>query len=85
MRIPLNYGGKYTRRFEALYPAASENNNVILAPFILDGFVTDTEYMQADRIHPKVNAQPLIVENIFPTVIEALSIIQAGPDPLRIK
>ena len=73
MRIPLNYGKKYTEKFENVYAEVSESFAVTLAPFILEEFVTDPEYMQADRIHPKVNAQPLIVEKILPFVIEELS------------
>jgi len=73
MRIPLNYGKKYTEKFEAVYAEASKEYEITLAPFILEDFATNPEYMQADRIHPKVNAQPLIVEKIFPYVLIELS------------
>jgi len=73
MRIPLNYGKKYTEKFEAVYVDISKELEITLAPFILEDFVTNPEYMQADRIHPKVNAQPLIVEKIFPYILEELS------------
>lgn len=73
MRIPLNYGKKYTALFEQAYPELAESNDITLAPFLLDGFATDPEYMQADRIHPKVNAQPLIVENLLPAIKKALA------------
>jgi len=73
MRIPLNYGKKYTEKFEAVYVDISKELEITLAPFILEDFVTNPEYMQADRIHPKMNAQPLIVEKIFPYILEELS------------
>ncbi len=74
MRIPLNYGKKYTEKFEGVYTEVSEDFDITLAPFILEEFVTDPEYMQADRIHPKVNAQPLIVEKILPFILGELSV-----------
>jgi len=77
MHIPLNYGKKYTQRFEKIYPLLSEQNDIVLAPFLLDGFATDPEFMQADRIHPKVNAQPLIANNLLPSVYKALGIMLA--------
>lgn len=73
MRIPLNYGKKYTAQFEKSYVTTSEKFGIVLAPFILEDFVTDPEYMQSDRIHPKVNAQPLIVEKIYPVIKEHFS------------
>lgn len=73
MRIPLNYGKKYTNMFEGVYSVVSDKFEITLAPFILEDFVTDPEYMQADRIHPKVNAQPLIVEKILPYILDELS------------
>ncbi|HCH19805.1 MAG TPA: arylesterase, partial [Cellvibrionales bacterium] len=41
-------------------------HTVNLVPFLLKSVATNPTYMQADGIHPKANAQGLILDNIWP-------------------
>ena len=65
MRIPPNYGQVYRRRFEALFAEVARQQNASLVPFMLQGFADKREWFQSDGIHPAVEAQPLILDNIY--------------------
>jgi acyl-CoA thioesterase-1 len=42
-------------------------------PFILQGFGDKPELFQPDRIHPTAQAQPLMVETVWPELKKLLS------------
>lgn len=65
MRIPPNYGKRYTDAFYKVYQEISNTFNVDLIPFILEGIGDQPELMQADGIHPTVEAQPLIMQRVW--------------------
>ena len=68
MEIPPNYGARYTEGFRESYTEVARNTGSTLAPFLLDGVATDPGLMQADGIHPSVEAQPIILRNILPSI-----------------
>ncbi len=72
MQIPPNYGPRYTQQFTSLYPLLAEEHNLPLVEFMLEGIATDDELMQRDGIHPNAEAQPKILENVWPTLRELL-------------
>lgn len=65
IKIPPNYGNKYRSRFEQVFVDVSKRNSVPLLPFLLDGVGGVDNLMQADRIHPNTQAQPIIAENVL--------------------
>lgn len=66
MRIPPNYGPDYTERFFALYPKLAREYQLPLVPFLLDKVVTRPEWFQDDRIHPSAQAQPTLLDTVWP-------------------
>lgn len=72
MEIPPNYGARYTASFRETFPAVAEETGSLLSAFILDGVATDPELMQADGIHPTAAAQDILLQNVLPTIREAL-------------
>ena len=66
IQIPPNYGARYTDEFFATFPKVAKEHSVPLVPFILDNVATNPELMQRDGVHPKAEAQPQILENIWP-------------------
>ena len=66
IRIPPNYGPRYTKQFVALYPALAEKYQAIHWPFFMDQVAVKPELMQADGIHPNEQAQPIIRDFIAP-------------------
>lgn len=66
MQIPPNYGRDYAEKFIAIYNKLSRETKSALVPFLLEGIATRPQMFQSDRIHPVAEAQPLMLENIWP-------------------
>jgi acyl-CoA thioesterase I len=66
MRLPPNYGARYTRAFAGVFTALAEEKQVALVPFFLEGVGGVPGMMQGDGIHPTAAAQPVLLENIWP-------------------
>lgn len=62
IRVPPNYGKRYSTMFENIYPTLSEEHNVPLIPFFLEQVIIKPEWMMEDGLHPKAEAQPFIAE-----------------------
>ena len=66
MRIPPNYGPKYSQSFTQKYQQLSHEFKVPRVPFMLQGMENRLELIQDDGLHPNVQGQPIILENIWP-------------------
>lgn len=71
IQIPPNYGPRYTGPFTSQYAEIAEKFDLPLVPFLIDGIPQQPELMQDDGIHPRAEAQHLILENVWP-VLEPL-------------
>ena len=71
MRLPPNYGPLYTGKFAAVYADLARAENVALLPFLLQGVAGQAALMQADGMHADAQAQPRLLENVWP-VLEPL-------------
>lgn len=65
MRIPPNYGRSYTEKFNATYGALEQRYGIDLLPFVLQDIALEPDLMQADGIHPAVEAQPMILDRVW--------------------
>jgi len=66
MRLPPNYGKRYTQSFAGVYADVAEQQQIAFVPFFLEGVGGVEGMMQADGIHPTARAQPLLLENLWP-------------------
>jgi acyl-CoA thioesterase I len=66
MKIPPNYGLRYTSDFYANYTDTAKKYSVPLVPFLLDGVATRPELIQDDGIHPRAEAQQKLLDNVWP-------------------
>jgi len=66
MKIPPNYGPKYTTSFSLTYHQLSKQHKVTLVPFMLKNIAAKPKLMQDDGLHPNALGQPLILDNIWP-------------------
>ncbi len=64
--IPPNYGQAYRDAFTGVYYSLAEEYDVPLLPFLLEGVALNEQLMQEDGIHPTAEAQPLILDNVWP-------------------
>ncbi|MFK8029292.1 MAG: arylesterase [Gammaproteobacteria bacterium] len=74
MRIPSNYGPRYTKEFHAIYADLSEQHAVPLVPFFMEGIALKPELMQSDGIHPNVDAQSVLLNNAWPAIEKGLEL-----------
>ena len=68
MQVPPNYGRRYSDDFAALFGTVSKTENTALVPFLLKGVadVPNAETLfQPDRIHPKAQAHPTMLANVW--------------------
>ncbi|MCB1679332.1 MAG: arylesterase [Halioglobus sp.] len=72
MEIPPNYGGRYTTDFRQSYTQVAQATGAALAPFVLEGVATESALMQDDGLHPTAAAQPVLLDNVLPTVLSVL-------------
>lgn len=65
MRLPPNYGSDYTKRFADMYPKLAKELDTALLPFLFEKMKDQPDMFQADRIHPTVAAQPLMLQAVY--------------------
>ena len=68
IRIPPNYGPQYTETFYAVYERLAEEQRVPWVPFLLEGIALRDELFQDDGIHPDLQAQPMLLDNVWPVL-----------------
>lgn len=66
IRLPPNYGKRYTEGFHAIYQELADKFATGLVPFLLEGIAAQPGMMQTDGIHPTAAAQPRMVDNVWP-------------------
>lgn len=75
MQVPPNYGAQYSRNFSEVYTKVAREQRTALVPFFLKGVADGpdpTRWFQADRIHPNLAAQPLMLDNVWPELKKIL-------------
>ena len=75
MQVPPNYGTAYAQDFSRMFQTISQKQKISLVPFLLKGIADasdPTALFQADRIHPKAEAHPQILANVWPVLKKML-------------
>jgi acyl-CoA thioesterase-1 len=65
MRVPPNYGPDYAQKFHASFVAVADQTQTPLVPFLLEGFADRRDLFQSDGIHPDVQAQSIMLDNVW--------------------
>jgi acyl-CoA thioesterase-1 len=72
MRIPPNYGPKYTADFVQMYTDLSGRYHSALVPFLLDSVALDSSRMQEDGMHPNALGEPAVLDTLWPQLAPLL-------------
>ncbi|MER0238795.1 arylesterase [Fulvimarina sp. MAC8] len=72
MLAPPNMGEDYAQQFNPIFPELAEEYGVTFYPFFLEGVAAEADLNQSDKMHPNAEGVGVIVDNIMPTVTEAL-------------
>jgi acyl-CoA thioesterase-1 len=73
IRIPTNYGPRYTGAFEDVYRVLAEQLGVLWIEFFMEGVALNEDLMQEDGIHPNAAAQSILLDNAWPIIRQALA------------
>ena len=69
MQLPPNYGVEFGQRFAQTYDKVAKANKAALVPFFLKDVADGpdpTRLFQPDRIHPREEAHPTLLANVWP-------------------
>ncbi|MBM4203633.1 MAG: arylesterase [Gammaproteobacteria bacterium] len=73
MQIPPNYGARYTAAFSGAYSALAKTNDIALVRFLLQDVALKKGWMQSDGIHPTREAQPAMLDAVWPVLAPLLA------------
>lgn len=65
MKAPPNMGSEYAKTFEVIYRQLSENNNIPLIPFLLEGVAGNPALNLEDGMHPNPQGQKIVANNVW--------------------
>lgn len=68
VRLPPNYGPAYTNAFQQVYVNVADEHGVSVVTVMLKNMDEKRDLFQSDGIHPKPEAQPIILNNIWPAL-----------------
>lgn len=78
MQVPPNYGRAYANQFEQIFASVAKQHKAALVPFLLKGIADKANaadaaaLFQADRIHPRAEAHPQMLDNVWPALRKLL-------------
>lgn len=72
IRIPINYGARYSAEFEGVFRQVSIELDVHWIEFFMAGIALNDELLQDDRIHPNAEAQRMLLDNAWPIISATL-------------
>ncbi len=68
IRIPTNYGARYTAEFEGVFRQVAEERDIPWVEFFMEGVALNDELLLSDRIHPNAAAQVILLDNAWPII-----------------
>jgi len=68
MRMPPNYGPEYTEQFAMVFSDLARDRKLPVVPFLLTDIALSPTLLQGDDIHPNAAGQPVLLENVWPTL-----------------
>jgi acyl-CoA thioesterase-1 len=78
VRLPPNYGAIFNARFERVYASVADDTGTALVPFFLEGVAEDRGLMLPDGLHPAAEAQPRLLDNVWPALEPLLEATRAA-------
>ena len=68
MQLPPNYGVQFNQQFRSLFADIAQQQALPFVPFLLEKMARDNGLFQADGLHPRAQAQPLLLEVVWPAL-----------------
>ena len=65
MLAPPTMGAEYQRDFMMAFPDLASEHKVSFLPFLLENVATKKELNQADGIHPNLEGEKIMTDNVY--------------------
>jgi len=72
VRLPPNYGPVFNERFQKGFQDVAVGAGMEYLQAFMRGIADKRELMQAEGIHPTKEAQPMLLDNVWPRIISML-------------
>ena len=79
MRIPANYGKRYSEQFHSAFNEIAKDTGVAYVPFFLEPIANDRGNFQDDGIHPNAGAQPAMLDAVWPELEPLIDSVSQSP------
>ena len=73
MKIPPNYGLKYSKKFEDTFKELAKEKKIKLLPFLLKDVAAQEKMNLSDGIHPNVDGHKIIAKHVSKSITEVIS------------
>jgi acyl-CoA thioesterase-1 len=77
VRLPPNYGVRYTTGFEQMYLEVARAQRIAVVPWFMKDIADHPELMQNDGLHPNLQGQRPLLDNVWPALAPLLGRKQA--------
>ena len=81
MEMLRNMGTAYTTAFREIYTTIAEEEHLLRIPFFLADVAGNPRLNQTDGIHPTAEGYKIVVETIYPYVLQAIGKLERGVRP----
>ena len=78
MKLPPNWGGDYSRRFEAMFSELAKKNRTALIPFVLEGVGGMRNLNLSDAIHPTPEGHKMVAANVWKVLEPVIKSLDAA-------
>lgn len=68
IELPINYGPRYRGALREVYAELARRHGTGLVPFLLEDVALAPGLMQEDGLHPTAEAQPRLLETVWPAL-----------------
>lgn len=72
MRMPPNYGPRYTADFSQMFADIAQRDHLAFVPFLLESVAFNPTLMQADGLHPSERGTPVMLDTVWPRLLPLL-------------
>ncbi len=72
IRLPTNYGKNYREKFKSAFDDLARRNRISLVDSLLEKVEERRDLFQSDGIHPNQPAQPILLDNVWPSLAPLL-------------
>jgi len=72
MRMPPNYGPRYTTDFSQMFVDIARRDHLAFVPFLLESVALNPTFMQADGLHPSARGAPAMLDTVWPRLLPLL-------------